>query len=141
MTIINLRDFFYWYKIDVYIEVSDEVAQELRSDKAYEFTHWRRMKRNNANYSLDAEDGIENAASEFETDPEALALWEERIMLLCHALNSLNEKQGRRIDAHIILGKKLVEIAAEEGVSASTVGKSVQAGLDRMKTYLLRHGF
>ena len=106
MTIINLRDFFYWYKIDVYIEVSDEVAQELRSDKAYEFTHWRRMKRNNANYSLDADDGIENAASEFETDPEALALWEERIMLLCHALNSLNEKQGRRIDAHIILGEK-----------------------------------
>ncbi|MEI3362474.1 MAG: hypothetical protein V8R75_07830 [Oscillospiraceae bacterium] len=28
MTIINLRDFFYWYKIDVYIEVSDAVAQD-----------------------------------------------------------------------------------------------------------------
>ena len=141
MTIINLRDFFYWYKTDVYIEVSDEVAAELRSDKAYEFTHWRRMKRNNANYSLDAEDGIENATSEFETDPAILILWEERMMLICHALNSLNAKYGRRIDAHIILGKKLVEIAAEEGVSASTIGKSVQAGLAKMKTYLLKHGF
>ena len=26
MTMINLRDFFYWYKVDEYIEVSDEVA-------------------------------------------------------------------------------------------------------------------
>ena len=141
MTTINLRDFFYWYKVDEYIEVSDEVAEELRADKDYEINHWRRMKRNNANYSLDANDGIENVASEFETDPALLVLWEERIMLLCHALNSLNEKQGRRIEAHIILGKKLVEIAAEEGVSASTIVKSVQAGLIRMKTYLLRHGF
>ena len=62
-------------------------------------------------------------------------------MLLCHALNSLNEKHGRRIDAHIILGKKLVELSAEEGGSASTIGKSVQAGLAKMKTYLLKHGF
>ena len=61
MTTINLREFFYWYRCDEFIEVSDEVARELRADKAYEINHWRRMKRNKANYSLDAEDGIENS--------------------------------------------------------------------------------
>ena len=51
MTTINLKEFFYWYKADEYIEVTDEVAEELRADKRYEVTHHRRMKRNKANYS------------------------------------------------------------------------------------------
>ena len=58
MTTINLRKFFYWYKVDEYIEVSDEVAAELMADKRFEFNCWRQAKRNKANYSLDAEDGI-----------------------------------------------------------------------------------
>ena len=33
MTTINLKEFFYWYKVDEYIEVTDEVAEELRADK------------------------------------------------------------------------------------------------------------
>lgn len=36
MTTINLRDFFYWYITDELIEVSDEVAAVLRSDRRYE---------------------------------------------------------------------------------------------------------
>ena len=62
MTTINLKEFFYWYKTDEYIEVTDEVAEELRADKRYEDTNDRRKKRNKANYSLDADDGIEYAA-------------------------------------------------------------------------------
>lgn len=78
MTTINLKEFFYWYKADEYIEVTDEVAEELRADKRYEVTHHRRMKRNKANYSLDADDGIEYAACEFEPSLEkALDLMEQ----------------------------------------------------------------
>ena len=55
MTTINLKEFFYWYKADEYIEVTDEVAEELRADKRHEVTHHRRMKRNKANYSLNAD--------------------------------------------------------------------------------------
>ena len=33
MTTINLRDFFYWYKADEFIEVTEEIAVELRSDR------------------------------------------------------------------------------------------------------------
>ena len=36
MTTINLKDFYSWYIHDEYIEVSDEVAAELRADKLYE---------------------------------------------------------------------------------------------------------
>ena len=32
MTTINLRDYYPWYIEDQYIEVSDEVAAELRAD-------------------------------------------------------------------------------------------------------------
>ena len=39
MTTINLKEFFYWYTTDKFIEVSDEVAEELRADKRYEATH------------------------------------------------------------------------------------------------------
>lgn len=36
MTTINLKDFYAWYTHDEYIEVSDEVAAELKADKLYE---------------------------------------------------------------------------------------------------------
>ena len=39
MTTINLRDFYPWYIQDEIIEVSDEVAEALRSDKLYEAAH------------------------------------------------------------------------------------------------------
>ena len=35
-TTINLREFYPWYTHDEFVEVSDEVAAELRADKRYE---------------------------------------------------------------------------------------------------------
>ena len=52
MTTINLKDFYAWYTHDEYIEVSDEVAAELKADKLYEAAHQRRTTRNKAQYSL-----------------------------------------------------------------------------------------
>ena len=104
MTIINLKEFFYWYKTDEYIEVTDEVAEELRADKRYEVTHHRRMKRNKANYSLDADDGIEYAACEFEPSPEVALDLMEQYRRLCCALNQLPLFQGQRIDAYYLQG-------------------------------------
>ena len=62
MTTINLKDFYAWYTHDEYIEVSDEVAAELRADKLYELSYQRRVIRNKAQYSLDCDDGIEYSA-------------------------------------------------------------------------------
>ena len=94
MTMINLRDFFYWYKVDEYIEVSDEVAEELRADKDYKINHWRHMKRNKANYSLDADDDIEHSICEFEPSPEEFLARAVTIQRLCCALNHLPRPSG-----------------------------------------------
>ena len=62
MTTINLKDFYPWYTHDEYIEVSEEVAEELRASRLYEAAYQRRVIRNKAQYSLDCEDGIEYSA-------------------------------------------------------------------------------
>ena len=62
MTIINLRDFYYWYTQDEYMEVSDDVAEALRASVRYEAAYTERARYNKAYYSLDADDGIEYSA-------------------------------------------------------------------------------
>ena len=57
----------------------------------------------------------------------------ELFIRLWNALNSLPEIQGRRIDAHIILGKSIKEIAEAEGVHEESVRQSIKRGLERMK--------
>ena len=133
MTTINLRKFFYWYKVDEYIEVSDEVAAELMADKRFEFNCWRQAKRNKANYSLDAEDGIENSICEFEPSPEEFLARAVTIQRLCYALNHLPPAQGRRIDAHYLLGQTVTEIAEAEGLDESSIRESINRGLRRMR--------
>ena len=71
MTTINLKDFYAWYTHDEYIEVSDEVAAELKADKLYEAAHQRRTTRNKAQYSLDCDDGIEYSACLHEPTPQS----------------------------------------------------------------------
>ena len=72
MTTINLKDFYPWYTHDEYIEVSEEVADELRANKLYEAAYQRRIVRNKAQYSLDCEDGIEYSACISEPTPQEL---------------------------------------------------------------------
>ena len=48
MTIINLKDFYPWYTQNEYMEVSDEIAEELRANKRYEAAYRRRVTRNKA---------------------------------------------------------------------------------------------
>ena len=42
MTIINLRDFYYWYTQDEYMEVTDDVAEALRASVRYEAAYTER---------------------------------------------------------------------------------------------------
>jgi len=140
MPTINLRDFYPWYIQDEFVEVSDEIAAELFADKRYGKAHDRRIKRNKAHYSLDANDGIEASAIVCDADsPEVVFEKIERHCRLCHALNSLPEIQGRRIDARYILGKSQREIALAEGVSEEAVSKAIEKGLAAMKKYLLKN--
>ena len=139
MTTINLKDFYSWYTHDEYIEVSDDVAAELRADKLYEAAYQRRVIRNKAQYSLDCDDGIEYSACLSEPTPQELLERMERFYYLWNALNSLPEAQGRRVDACVILGKSYREVALKEGVSKTSVQESVRSGLENMRKYLKKY--
>lgn len=136
MTTINLKDFYAWYTHDEYIEVSNEVAAELQADKLYEAAYQRRIVHNKAQYSLDCDDGIEYSACLSEPTPQELLERMEHFCDLWNALNSLPEMQGRRVDAYIIEGKSMTEVAEAEGVSVAAVHKSIQQGLNAMRKYL-----
>ena len=136
MTTINLKDFYYWYIVDELVEAPDEVAEELMASKRREAAHAERVRYNKAYYSLDCDDGIEYSACLHEPSPQELMDRKELFFRLWNALISLPEIQGRRVDAHLILGKSYRQIAREEGVDKSAVRCSVKCGLDRMKKYL-----
>ena len=136
MTTINLKDFYYWYTQDQFIEVTEEVAEALRASIRYEAAYQRRLTRNKAQYSLDCEDGIEYSACLHEPSPQELMDRKELFYRLWNALNSLPEIQGRRVEAHLIFGKSFRQIAREEGVDKSAVRCSVRCGIGRMKKYL-----
>ena len=123
MAIINLKDFYYWYTQDQFIEVSDEVAEVFLADARYEMAYQRRLSRHKAQYSLDCED-------------QELLERMELFIRLWNALNSLPEVQGRRVDACVILGKTYSEVAEAEGVDESAVRRAVERGLENMKKYL-----
>ena len=139
MTTINLKDFYYWYLVDELVEVPDEVAEELMAGKRAEAAHAERVRYNKAYYSLDCDDGIEYSACLHEPTPQELLDRVEVFVRLWNALNSLPEIQGRRVDAHLILGKSIRQIAREEGVSKSAVRDSIHGGLESMKKYLRKN--
>jgi len=139
MTTINLREYYPWYIEDQFIEVSDAVAEELRANRKAEAAHQRQLTRNKAKYSLDCDDGIEYSACVHEPTPEELLERMELFHRLWNALNSLPETQGRRVDAHLILGMSYREIAKTEGVDKSAVRRSVLSGIAHMKKYLRKN--
>jgi len=133
MTTINLKDFYPWYTHDEFIDVSDEVAEELLADKRYNKTHERAMRRNKV-HSLESKNNFETIVITCNSDnPETIIEAMERCCRLCCALNSLPEAQGRRIDAHYMLGKSQLEIAKEDGVTKESVNISIMRGLVKMK--------
>ena len=108
----------------------------IMASKRREAAHAERVRYNKAYYSLDCDDGIEYSACLHEPSPQELMDRKELFFRLWNALNSLPEIQGRRVDAHLILGKSYRQIAREEGVDKSAVRCSVKCGIERMKKYL-----
>ena len=137
MATINLRDFYYWCKEDEFVEITEEMLEAMKAADRQQAAYQRRMYYHHAYYSLDLGDGIE--ASAFDPpieNPETLILKMERYYTLCHALNSLPEIQGRRIEARYLLKKKQKEIAKTEGVSVGSVSVVIRRGLQNMREYL-----
>lgn len=59
---VNLRDLYPdVYKTDHFIEVTEDVLETIRAAERAEATYDRRMYRYKAHYSLDCDNGIEDA--------------------------------------------------------------------------------
>jgi len=88
-------------------------------------------------YSLDLHGGtIENYALDLSPSPEEIYERKTEIDLLHIALNTLPEKQCRRIYSYFILGMTKSEISEAEGVKESSVRESITRGLDGIRNFL-----
>ena len=71
-------------------------------------------------------------------EKEELAEYEELIRRLYEAISSLPPMQARRVHARYMLGMKVKDIAAMEGITPSQAGKSIHAALRRLRRYFAR---
>jgi len=141
MKTINLRDFYHWYTQDEFVEVTDEVAAVITGDEQRERVYQRRIRRHDAQYSLDADDGIELDAVAVlvgvrAPSPEVAVGMMERHCGLCRALSVLPEAQARRVEAFYFQGVSHQEIAQTEGVSEIAVHNSIHRALLAMKKFM-----
>ena len=118
MQTINLKQYYPFCKEDIFVEVSDEIVEAFLLDKRAEAARDRKMFRYKAFYSLDCNDGIENAAigwaqpspEDYLIEKEELAEYEELIRRLYEAISSLPPMQARRVHARYMLGMLKNEI-------------------------------
>ena len=121
---INLRELYPdVYTTDFFIDVTEKVMETIRAAERAEAAYERKMYRYKAQYSLDCENGIENAV--------LLKLQEQ----LYAAVTKLPEKQAKRIYARYYLGMTVNEIAEVEGVDPSRVRDSIRRGLKQLGKY------
>ena len=109
MQAINLKQYYPFCKEDIFVEVSDEIVEAFLLDKRAEAARDRKMFRYKAFYSLDCNDGIENAAigwaqpspEDYLIEKEELAEYEELIRRLYEAISALPPMQARRVHARL----------------------------------------
>lgn len=71
-------------------------------------------------------------------EKEAQAEYAELLRRLYEAISSLTPAQARRVHARYMLGMKVKDIAAMEGITPSQAGKSIHAALRRLRRYFIR---
>ncbi len=128
---INLRDYYPFYTHDNFIELEDIIVSTLKAFELLEKAYRKRTNRHRAYYSLDLNDVQRDIMLIVLTPPE---IYEKKttIQELYAALNSISDKQAKRIYAHYFLGMSKYAIAKSEGVDESAVRRSIEAGLLRM---------
>jgi len=121
------------YTEDVYVVVSDEILEAIRSHDRMEAAYRRRKYYHKAQYSLDGGDGIEYSALLDQITPQEICETKLIIQELYTAIAALPEKQARRVYARFILGLTVTEIAQREGVSIASVSESLRNGLKSLR--------
>ena len=133
---VNLRELYPdVYKTDHFVEVTEDVLETIRSAERAEAAYDRRMYRYKAHYSLDCDNGIENAILLKPQTPEMLLEEKQLREQLYAAVMALPEKQAKRIYARYYLGMRVSEIAASEDVDPSRDRASIRRGLKQLAKY------
>lgn len=130
---VNLRELYPdIYKTDTIVKVSKEVQEVFLADQRAEASRERQMYRYKAQYSLDADIGLEASAMYPPLTPEEIL--EEKLLRkqLYAAVMSLPKKQAKRVYARFYLGMTVAEIAQAESVDPSRVRDSIRRGLKQL---------
>lgn len=139
---INLKKYYYYlYPQDTFIEVSEEVAEVLLTLYRAEEARARKIRYHKAYYSLDMDNGIENAIlDEPVASPEQIMMEKEEDRLkqlllksLVQAVARLPPAQARRIHQHYLHGVSVKDIAQAEGVDPSSIYISLRKGLANLR--------
>lgn len=105
---VNLRDLYPdVYKNDHFVEVTEDVLEAIRAAERAEAAYDRKMYRYKAYYSLDNDNGIENAVLMKPQMPEMLLEEKQLREQLYTAVMALPEKQAKRIYARYYLGMRV----------------------------------
>lgn len=140
MKTVNLREQYPdVYKVDTYVEVSDEVAEFMRECDRREAAYRRRTYYHRAFYSLDRGDGIEYDALYLSVTP--WEVYERKLTMeqLHAAIAALPDKQAKRLNAYYFLGMSKAEIARAEGVNKSQVTRSIERALTALGKFFKNH--
>ena len=121
---------------DFLVDVTEEVMETIRAAERAEAAYERKMYRYKAQYSLDCENGIENAVLLKPQTPEMVLEEKQFQEQVYAAVMKLPEKQAKRIYARYYLGMTVNEIAEVEGVDPSRVRDSIRRGLKQLVKYL-----
>lgn len=130
---INLREIYPdVYTTDFFVEVTEDVIETIQESERAEAAYRRKIYRYKAQYSLDCENGIENAVLPKPQIPEMLLEEKQFQKQVYTAVMKLPEKQAKRIYARYYMGMTVNEIAAVEGVDPSRIRDSIRRGLKRL---------
>jgi len=137
---INLRDYYPCYESDQYVDIPDEVADLIDNFERREANYIRRLFRYKAQYSLNQGDGIEKSITALLSNTPSKDVedeYEDNLTRkqLYMAIDSLPERQAKRIYAHFFLGMSKTDIARAEGVNEGNIRKAINRGLENIKKY------
>lgn len=132
MVTINLRDFYYWCKEDIFVEITEEMLETMKAADRQESAYKRRTYRYKAHYTLDMGDGIENECVIKPETPEEIYIREETEGMLEAAISKLSEAQQRRLKLYFFDGMRYSQIARMEGVADGSISSSVKSALKKL---------
>ena len=127
---INLRKLYpLYYKTDYYVEVSDEVAEQIMKAERAEHAYRERTRVHKAYYSLDVGNGIEKDILFVQMSPQEIYERKVSNAKIYAAISALPEKQAKRIYAYFFQDMSVCDIAKVERVSHAAINHSISRAL------------